>query len=454
MGQAPFYKMKQRQWLGIIVAAGVWLGSFGLRAEVLGTCPTATGTGWLERSEQGDLILHLQGSYHDMGVEHAKLLGPDTGLALRSAKNSIHHEVPFLPASLSVRLIYQFFGKKQAAFIPPQFLEEMKGLAEAGGVPMNTIVALHAMTYLTSCAGAAAWGPATRDGRLYFLRSNDLGILVDPVTHTVYHDRGMIVIYQPVGEIPYLMVSWPGFIGASEGMNAEGIAVGNMSDPSREETPAGLPMPFRIKQTLGQAHNLDEAIAWMSKPPLEGGYNFLVADAKIPKAVAMEMDAKTVYVGGWDGAAESNHYSYQGREYVYEAKAGLLVRTNHPLSAELIARHEKKIDDGRAHSKWSAERYQDLKARLVQQYGSLDLETMNQILRDHYQSVQWETGPTWGATSHQLVLDPRSGDLLIAFSRGNPLEQGRRQVSAFSQPYHRYNFYELLHKLPQEEGGP
>jgi predicted choloylglycine hydrolase len=440
--------MKQKNWIGIIVAAIVWIGSFGLRAEVLGTYRTSSGLGWLERSDQGDLILHLQGSYHDMGVEHAKLLGPDTAMALRSAKNTIHHEVPFLPASLTIRLLYQFVGKKQAAYVPPQFLEEMEGLAEGSGVPLRTVVALHAMTYLTSCAGAAAWGPASRDGRLYFMRSNDLGILVDPETRTAYHDRGMIVIYQPVDEIPYLMISWPGFIGASDGMNAEGIAVGNMSDPSRYETPAGLPMSFRIKQTLGKAHNLEEAIAWMTKPPLEGGYNFLVADAKIPEAKAIEMDAKTVYVGGWDGPAESNHYAYQGRDYAYAAKPGLLTRTNHPLSSELIAHHTKKIDDGQPHSKWSAERYQDLRAKLVSRDGALDLETMNEILRSHYQAVEWETGPTWGATSHQFVFDPRSGDLLIAFSKGNPLEQGRRQVSAFSQPFHRYNFFELLNRRP------
>jgi len=441
--------MKQRKWIGIIVAAGVWLGSFGLRAEVLGVCQTPSGTGWLERSDQGDLILHLQGSYHEMGVQHAKLLGPDTEMALRSAKNSIHHEVPFLPASLSVRLLYQFVGKKQAAYVPPQFLEEMEGLSSGSGVPLRTIIALHAMTYLTSCAGAAAWGPASKDGRLYFMRSNDLGILVDPATHTAYHDHGLIVLYQPLDEIPYLMISWPGFVGASDGMNAEGIAVGNMSDPSRFETPAGLPMPFRIKQTLGKAHNLEEAIAWMTKQPLEGGYNFLVADAKIPAAKAIEMDAKSVYVGGWDGPAESNHYTFQGRKYVYEAQPGLLTRTNHPLSSELIAHHEKKLDDGKPHSKSSAQRYQDLRARLVNQDGALDLETLNQILRDHYQSVAWETGPTWGASSHQFVFAPKSGDFLIAFSKGNPLEQGRRQVSAFNQPYHRYNFFELLKRRPE-----
>ena len=420
----------------------------GLRAEVLGVHRTASGAGWLERTEQGDLVLHLEGAYYDMGVEQASLLGPDTRMALRSAKNAIRMEYPFLPPSWGISLIHKYVYLKSAPFVPATFKDELRGLSDASGVPFETIAALHAATFLTSCSGAAAWGPATADGRLYFIRSNDIAITLDPETGEAYNDRATIVVVKPQGEIPYMFFSWPGFIGASDGMNAEGICVGNMSDPSRFETPAGLPMLFRVKQTLGHAHNLDEAIAWMIKKPYEGGYNFLVADGKVPAAMVIEMDAGKLYVGGWDGPAESNHYAYQGREYAYEPKQDLLTRTNHPQSADLIADHKGKIDDGKAHGKSSVHRYRDLRGRLVADYGRLDLESMYNILRDHYESVEWEKGPTLGATSHQLAFDPRTGDFLIAFSRGNPLKEGRRAVSAFSQPYHRYNFFELLAREP------
>jgi hypothetical protein len=186
----------------------------------------------------------------------------------------------------------------------------------------------------------------------------------------------------------------------------------------------------------------------MTKKPFEGGYNFLVADGKVPAAVAIEMDARTVYVGGWDGPAESNHYTYQGRDYAYEPREDLLTRTNHPLSADLIADHKGKIDDGKAHSKLTAERYQDLRGRLVGDYGRLDMESMYGILRAHYESIAWEKGPTLGATSHQIAFDPATGDFLIAFSRGNPLKKGRAAASAFSRPYHRYNLFELLAREP------
>ena len=413
-------------------------------AEVLSVCKTETGSGWLERSDHGDLILHLEGSYYDMGYQHGMLLKKETELVVRSARYSVHRKYPFLPFSLIVSLIHEYVYEKQAPYIPPEFAEEMKGLADASGVSLKEIQALHSATYLTSCAGAVAWGPASADGQLYFSRSNDIAVAIDPVTRKSYHDNGMMVIYKPRNGIPYMIVSWPGYIGASDGMNAEGIAVGNMSDPSKYETPAGLPMCFRLKQALAKSHNLNEAIEWMTGKPFEGGYNFLVADAKIPSAVAIEMDARTIYVGGWDGPAESNKYTYRGRQYVYVPKEGLLTRTNHPLSTELITNHEVKIDRKYSDNTITARRYVDLRARLVNSYGLLDLDLMNEILRAHYQAMNYKAGPTFSATSHQFVFAPKSGDILIAFCHGNPLEDGRRKVSAFNQPFHRYNFFELL----------
>lgn len=307
----------------------------GARAEVLAVHKTGSGTGWLEKTDQGDVVLRLEGTYYDMGEEQARLLGRDTEMALRSGKNAIRMSYPFIPPSLGIKAIYKYVYLKSAPFMPATFKDEMRGLADTSGIPFETIAALHAATYLTSCSGAAAWGPASADGKLYFIRSNDIAVTIDPETGEAYHDRGMIVVMKPQGEIPYMFFTWPGFIGASDGMNAEGIC-------------------------------------------------------------------------------------------------------------------KTRIDDGKAHSKMTAQRYQDLRGRLVADYGRLDMEEMYKVLRAHYDSIEWEKGPTLGASSHQLAFDPKTGDFLISFSHGNPLKQGRRGVSAFSRPYHRYNLFELLNREPGE----
>ena len=210
-------------------------------------------------------------------------------------------------------------------------------------------------------------------------------------------------------------------------------------------------MSFRLKNTLANARSLDEAVALMTAAPFGGGYNFLVADAKIPDARAIEMDAKTVYIGGWDGPAESNRYIYKGRDYAYAPKEGLLTRTNHPLSAELIANHRGPIEAGAADDCRTARRYRDLRARLLAGYGALDAKGMNAAMRAHYRSMYQGAGDEcFPSSTHQMILSPASGDFIIAFADGDPEEEGLFATSAYSRPWHRYNLFELLDREPEE----
>jgi len=414
-------------------------------AQTLGICKTETGTGWLERSDQGDLILHLEGSYYDMGYQHGKLLEDEGRLSLRAIKTSIRKEMPLFPLPFVTWYLHTFIYKKQAAFIPGYFKEEMLGAADATGVSLRQLQAYHALTYITSCATAAAWGQATKRGELLFMRTNDTFFSVDPETNTMVQELGMIVIYRPLTGVPYMMISWPGYLGASDGMNAEGIAVGNMSNRSKYESPAGLPMMFRLKKTLNEAKTLEQAAVIMTQTPFGGGYNFIVADAKIPEAYVIEMDAKRAYIGAWNGAAESNSYTFQGRKYTYEPTQGLLIRTNHPLSDELIAHHEGSIDISDEYDCRSGPRYRVLRKGLLEQYGDLYVLNMLTTLRTFYQGLyQGQDDPCFVTTTHQMVLCPQNGDILISFAKGNPDEEGLYRVSAYMQDIHKYNFFELL----------
>ena len=271
-----------------------------LRAEVAGVCKTKTGTGWLEKTAQSDLVLHLEGSYYDMGRQHATLLAEQTKAAVRTLEHTIHKQVPFLPASWVIAAIDKFVYQKEAPFIPANSRRRCRAWpTQAGWTRKSSTSRRRSPTdQLRDLRGL---GPATKDGALYFVRSNDDFVAIDPLTKASFNDLKMVMIYKPLGEIPYLLINLPGLIGASDGMNAEGIAIGNMSLPSKYETAAGIPMQFRIKQALAKAKDLDQAVALMTTKPLEGGYNFIVADAKIPSAVAVENERQESLRGRLDG---------------------------------------------------------------------------------------------------------------------------------------------------------
>jgi len=418
-------------------------------AEVLGVYKAPSGTGWLEKSSQGDLILHLEGSWYDMGYEQGKLLGKECFMTMNGVKAYARRMAPLLPFSAFKHLLYQKVYLKSAPYVPESFQQEMQGLADAGGVPVKDIQALHSFIYLASCSGTAAFGKATKDGQLVQTRSLDFILtFIDPETETPMQNNSMVVVYKPQGEIPFVSFSWPGVLGSVGGMNAKGISVSEMSLPSKYESPAGMSMVFRVKQTLARAENLDQAISIMSSKPLEGGYNFLVGDGKIPSAVAIEMDAKNCYVGGFDSAAENNSYRKWGKKYEYHSRPGLLVRTNHPLSAELVKDYYAPIDFGHIKA-MSGARYFELREREEKEYGSLDLVRMMEIMREHYEGICAPGHKHCPGTNYQAAMAPKSGDFLIAFACGNPQEQGNFKTSAYTHPYHRYNLFELLKGSPE-----
>ena len=429
------------------VLLAVTLADDAAMAETVAVCPTGTGTGWLERTAPGGLVLHLEGSYYDMGVQHGSLLREQVQQAPTVLESFLKKKAPFLPVSWSVWLLDTLIFQRAEPYIPREYLEEMRGIADASGVSLRHIRAAHAIAYVSSCETAAAWGPATLEGRLFFIRSNDDFAVPNPSSDTPFSDLRMVMVYKPNEETPYALVNMPGMTGASDGMNSEGIAVGNMSLPSKSETAAGIPMQFRIKQTLAKSRSLAEAVEWMTKRPFEGGYNFLVADAKIPDARVIEMNAKKVYVGGWDGPAESNRYTFKGKTYSYQPAAGLLMRANHPLSSELLEDFTGRIE-ANGQNYQTGLRYADLRGRLMKLYGSLTLASMYGQLRESYFQMNYGSAATGGATTWQVAFDPLSGDFLLAISKGDPMIIGRPKASAFSQPYQSYNLFDLINSEP------
>ena len=77
--------------------------------------------------------------------------------------------------------------KSMEPFMGSQFVEEMQGLAQGSGLPLELLKRVHMIPAISeySCSGVAIWGKATRNGHLYQIRNLDYttrGILLTPPT--------------------------------------------------------------------------------------------------------------------------------------------------------------------------------------------------------------------------------------------------------------------------------
>jgi hypothetical protein len=134
---------------------------------------------------------------------------------------------------------------------------------------------------LFHCSGFALSGPATMDGALYHGRILDYGC------DWRLQDHAVLTVAEPLGKVPFVNVTYAGFIGSVTGMNAERISIGEMGGRGMGHWD-GVPMALLVRMALEEADSLDHAIAVFRDHPRTCEYYYVIADGETGKAVGME----------------------------------------------------------------------------------------------------------------------------------------------------------------------
>ena len=149
--------------------------------------------GWLEERE-GVKILHISGSYYDMGYQHGYLLKDLIPINLR-AQLSYFEENDY-PYSQILETYYLIKDN-----LPAKYKQEMQGMADGSGLPfediavLNTIPTIFNLAGKGSCCEVSLWGPITIDGKMYHIRGWDWRLdIKDPVTGTAFQDTQILIV--------------------------------------------------------------------------------------------------------------------------------------------------------------------------------------------------------------------------------------------------------------------
>jgi hypothetical protein len=243
------------------------------------------GQGFLDEVD-GYKVLHLKGTPYEMGYQHGALLRDDIRELVRflfdvKAKELQVDLVPGLTVKPDPKAIIGTIMKIQEEFIPGRYFEEMRGVADGSGVPYDDITRANFIPELFHCSGFALSGKATKDGTLYHGRILDYGCDWRLQEHAV------LIIGEPEGRIPFVNVSYAGFIGSVTGMNARHVAVGEMGGGGIGHW-QGTPMALLVRSVLEEADDLDEGIAIFRDRPRTCEYYYVLSDGKTGRAVGME----------------------------------------------------------------------------------------------------------------------------------------------------------------------
>ena len=178
------------------------------------------GAGYLECVD-GYRVLHVKGQPYEMGYQQGALLRDDIRENVRFLFEVKAKELKVEVGGFNVlqpKLLIKGIVARQRKFVPERFFDEMQGIADGAGMDVQDIIIANFIPELFHCSGFAISGSATKDGTLYHGRILDYGCDWRLQEHAV------LTVAEPFNKIPFVNITYAGFIGSVTGMNAERVS--------------------------------------------------------------------------------------------------------------------------------------------------------------------------------------------------------------------------------------
>ncbi|HVA51612.1 MAG TPA: C45 family peptidase [Pirellulales bacterium] len=378
--------------MAFVIRAGIiWLlllfTASSAHAQTVARC----GQGFLEEID-GYRVLHVKGPAYEMGYQHGALLKDHIQGNIDYLFNVKAKQKPlaFLGVELDPKQLISMIVAIQRRYMPERFLEELRGVADGAECPLEDVLVANFIPELFHCSGFAVMNGATKDGTLYHGRVLDYSIDWQLQEHAV------LVVAQPEGRVPFVNVTYAGFIGSVTGMNAEHVSVGEMGGGGRGHW-GGTPMAFLVRRVLEEAKTLDEAVAVFRDSQRTCEYYYVVADGDDNSAVGL--------------AASWNTF-----EVVRPGEAHPRLPEPTPDTVLLSA----------------GDRYKELARRVREQAGRLDAPSALRLM---------DCPVAMKSNLHNVLFEPRSTKLWVA----NASPDGQ---PAATQRYYAFQLSELLQREP------
>ncbi len=357
------------------------------QAETIARC----GAGWLEVVD-GYPVLHLKGSPYEVGFQHGALLKESVTENLNQIINvqAEREVIEIGPLTLTPRAAIEMIVAIEDRHVPDAYFEELQGLSDGSGLDLEEVRIANFIPELFHCSGFALMNSATKDGTLYH------GRVLDYATGWGLQNHAVIIVTELDGCIPFVNVSYAGFIGCVTGMNAEHVSIGEMGGGGIGHW-EGMPMAFLVREALQRGHTLQEVLDIYEQTPRTCEYFYVVADAKTNEAIGME--------ASWD-----------------------VMDVIQPGTSHTLLPHA--VNDCALLSAGS--RYEELVQRVQAGHGTFTPETALHLM---------DRPVAMRSNLHNVLFEPATTRLWVS-------NAGPDGEPAAERPYHTFQLSELLERTP------
>jgi len=349
-------------------------------------------------------VVHLTGTPYELGLQHGRALREEV-------RGSIAQVLGYFRQYLKVPLVRGWLvngwldraWRAEQPFVSKDYVEELRGLADGSGVALRELYRLHAIPDRTySCASFAAWGRVTARSRLIHLRNLDWNIEAGIQRYAT------VFVVRPQGKRAFVNVGWAGFIGVLTGVNDARISIGQIGAETVDARFSGEPMVLLMRRVMETAADLDEASSQILTARRTVGVNYVIADAKVPRAVVLETTAHHARVFSADDVLEHTvPYARPTPDAVFRADTAI----DQTIRERQLASHGNPtrpgLEDPMGSSAYDL-RYVGQAAGLHAHVGQLDAEKAQEIARavapsSNVQSVIMAWPDLWIANADGLT---------------------------------------------------
>jgi hypothetical protein len=405
--------------------------------ETKGTSENLINGAWYE-IENNITILHLNGSFHEMGYQIGYFL-----------KDKILQNLRALSEYSSINDTFRIWNI-QKNYIPNEIADYIQGTADAIGLSYDDVGSTWIWEQTCSnpgCSSYIADGPATKNNEIIHVYSNDYPFRPkDPITGQCILGDPVLIVAKPDNGNAFMYPTFAGYV-VESGVNEKGISICNLYSYTNDTNDYGTPGLVRVFEVLIHASTIEEAVNILDTNRTYG-YNFLVSDGNTNQGYVIEQTANITYVGRWNDTCESEHPFY--------ALDHVVRRVNHFINPETAAtqrdyynlkdlRYLLQLNLGNIFE-WY--RYKAISSACQKYIGNLDLNNSLSLLRDvylgKYGGVIWyiikntylKNANSW----YQWSYSPNTGDMLICYASQDEVPS--------KNPIHHFNFFELLESEP------
>ncbi|MGE0088721.1 MAG: C45 family autoproteolytic acyltransferase/hydrolase [Bacteroidales bacterium] len=275
---------------------------------------------WLQKNDHGLWEMYIEGEAYERGIINGKL----TKKLIEKQENAFINQIKVMIPSESylkfLKNFLAFFNRNIDKHVIPEYLNEIYGISQSASEQFNFIGsnyhrilnyhAAHDIGHalqnmnLVACTAFAGWDSNSEDSSLIIGRNFDFYVGDE------FAEDKIIMFCNPENGYKFMIITWGGMIGATSGMNDQGLTVTLNASKSSIPFGAATPISLVAREILQYASTIDEAYEIAKKRKTFVSESLFIGSAKDEKTAIIEKspDKQALFETNTDFIICSNHF--------------------------------------------------------------------------------------------------------------------------------------------------